>query len=365
MSNPKKTSKNYLRLPVVGDVVYALDCFYLDYPCTVSSVNESACFIKSISNHITNGINLFDKVYHSEFNSRYTFDIPTNYLKKLPDPAEYLYVMIGKNRTGTFSGANTVTPEIPLQKALINIIASRKAKAMPPTFIVTGSGYLENFGKQRNYDFSSVKMTDDESIKPIIFDPEKLKDFPISRPDYLSVPKPCVTKTKLDIIKKISEMTDDEFKAQYGFLPASNIKNGMLNLKSGTGDKIKPDTCTKKTAFATEKIANAYLKQLARTSTRKKFPTRSYLCTTCLSWHVTSKTVNQFDQEKNIQATLQKRNKEIETLKSNLTKKTDEIFDLKYDLAAAKTRNQELRDQLKEKNEWIDLINSKDENHPN
>lgn len=46
-------------------------------------------------------------------------------------------------------------------------------------------------------------------------------------------------------------------------------------------------TC-KKTKFATEEYAAAYVKKLQKTSKRKVVPQRTYLCPECLTWHLTS-----------------------------------------------------------------------------
>lgn len=43
----------------------------------------------------------------------------------------------------------------------------------------------------------------------------------------------------------------------------------------------------KKVSFATEADAEYYIEKLKRTSTRKVFPGRAYLCEECRRWHLT------------------------------------------------------------------------------
>jgi hypothetical protein len=45
----------------------------------------------------------------------------------------------------------------------------------------------------------------------------------------------------------------------------------------------------KKVSFCNEQYANAYIEKLKKTSIREVKPIRSYLCTRCLNWHLTSK----------------------------------------------------------------------------
>lgn len=44
-----------------------------------------------------------------------------------------------------------------------------------------------------------------------------------------------------------------------------------------------------KTSFANEQYALEFIKRLQATSKRATKPTRAYLCTDCLNWHITSK----------------------------------------------------------------------------
>ena len=44
----------------------------------------------------------------------------------------------------------------------------------------------------------------------------------------------------------------------------------------------------KKVSFATQKFADTYIEKLQKTSTRRKVPINSYLCTKCNCWHLTS-----------------------------------------------------------------------------
>lgn len=50
-----------------------------------------------------------------------------------------------------------------------------------------------------------------------------------------------------------------------------------------------------KVSFINEKFANEYIEKLQKTSTRQRKPIRAYLCSQCLTWHLTSKT--EFDED--------------------------------------------------------------------
>lgn len=51
---------------------------------------------------------------------------------------------------------------------------------------------------------------------------------------------------------------------------------------------MKGNTPCRKASFSSEYFADEYILKLEKTSTRKRKPVRSYLCTKCLNWHLTS-----------------------------------------------------------------------------
>ncbi|MES2382622.1 MAG: hypothetical protein V4538_16355 [Bacteroidota bacterium] len=80
-----------------------------------------------------------------------------------------------------------------------------------------------------------------------------------------------------------------------------------------------------KTYFATEKDADFYLTKLKATSNRGNIPKRSYLCTHCFSWHLTSTddditVMEKYRQKINdLQKLLAEKNQIIHTLRNRNT----------------------------------------------
>ena len=72
----------------------------------------------------------------------------------------------------------------------------------------------------------------------------------------------------------------------------------------------KPDTCHK-TRYANETEANKDVERIKKTSTRSNVPIRSYFCSVCSNWHLTSK-------ESYVVTTLKAVSKELQQAKTEI-----------------------------------------------
>src|ERR1700759_3208543 len=76
----------------------------------------------------------------------------------------------------------------------------------------------------------------------------------------------------------------------------------------------------KKVSFATEKDAIYYIDKLKKTSIRSIIPTRSYLCTKCINWHLTSKGSYENRKIKELELLIKLLREENKILKSDFHK---------------------------------------------
>lgn len=113
----------------------------------------------------------------------------------------------------------------------------------------------------------------------------------------------------------------------------------------------------KKTYFSDEKQAQIYIDKLCKTSKRKSVPVRSYLCSKCSCWHLTSKEDkniirNTFKKVEELEAEIRSRDEYILELKKNLTIKEEMInaLNLDFELMRAAQDGNIIKDYDKYKN---------------
>lgn len=99
--------------------------------------------------------------------------------------------------------------------------------------------------------------------------------------------------------------------------------------------ETKTTPCNK-TYFSDEKQAQIYIDKLANTSTRKSVPVRSYLCSKCSCWHLTSKgdnniVRNTFARVEELEIESQKKDELISELQKKLSIKESVISALHLD----------------------------------
>lgn len=92
------------------------------------------------------------------------------------------------------------------------------------------------------------------------------------------------------------------------------------------------EKCTK-TSFKDEEAAEYYIKKLKKTSRRTVKPVASYLCPTCLNWHLTS-SINHEDMR------LIYKEREIENLKIK-------IANLRKENEGIRSQNESLKEKLR------------------
>lgn len=108
------------------------------------------------------------------------------------------------------------------------------------------------------------------------------------------------------------------------------------------------DKC-KKTKYPTEEGALLDIARIKRISNRNKIPQKAYFCTTCSSWHLTSKKSSQSrlqDKVKEYKDKLKEANETIKTLKEEL--KNKDIESLQCELEILRKANKRLAKEILE-----------------
>lgn len=107
--------------------------------------------------------------------------------------------------------------------------------------------------------------------------------------------------------KELLAITEKRMEAKYNIGKPMNVV-------------IKKVIECKKVKFSDQNQAEAYIKKLKNSSTREIIPVITYLCTTCLAWHLTSRISHEMEKIKQLEEKCKKQNILIAKLNLELKK---------------------------------------------